>query len=390
MGDKVGKIVVACDSFKGTLTSVEIGEIVKRAINRVYPDCTVVALPVADGGEGTTAAVARCLDALKIECDAVDSSWNPIKATYAIKGDMAIIEAAEACGLTLVPIERRNPGRATSRGVGMMIADALSRGISRFVIGIGGTATIDAGTGMLEALGFRFRDADGNAVQGCGDSLGVIKMIDRERVLPDLERAEFTVACDVDTPLLGPTGAARMFGPQKGATPSEVESLERGMERFATLLAETTGHRDVATIAGGGAAGGIGLTLNLLLGARLKRGIDFVLDTIGFDKIISDADLVITGEGQVDCQTLQGKTPAGVAEAARRCGIPCVVLAGQIADREMLANGGLTRVYSINNPDILPRELTSGNPLDPMVATARLSNAVTVLLEQLKIGGDGV
>ena len=390
MEGKISKIVVACDSFKGTLSSAEICDITKEAINRYYRDCKVVAIPVADGGEGTTEAIARYHGAKTVECNAVDPLGRPIKAKYAISNDLAIVEAAEACGLTLVPTEQRNPRRATSRGVGMMIADAMSRGISRFVIGIGGTATIDAGTGLLEALGYRFRDSEGNVVEGCGETLGKIETIDSTNILPRVECAEFTIACDVDSPLLGPTGAARMFGPQKGATPADVELLEQDMGRFARLLAEITGRRDVANIAGGGAAGGIGLTLNLLLGASLKRGVDMVLETIGFDDLISDADLVITGEGKIDAQTLKGKTPAGVAEAAGRHGIPCIILAGQIDDREQLAAAGLTNIYSINDPAILPQHPATENQLDPSVAAARLANAVTVLLAQSEIGRESV
>ena len=305
------KIVIACDSYKGCLSSSEVARAAAEGVAEVYPDCKIVRLAVADGGEGTVDALVETLGG-HLECAEVsDPLGRPVKAAYGIAGDLAIIESAAACGLTLLTKEERNPLITTTKGLGELILAAIDKGCRRFLIGLGGSATNDGGMGMISADGF-------------------------------LERArgmKFTVACDVDTPYIGAHGASRVFGPQKGASEEDVEILEERLRGYALKILADTGI-DVSDMAGAGAAGGLGGAFRAYLGAELKRGVDLVLDQIGFDSIIDGADLVITGEGCSDYQTLKGKTAAGVLERAKRKGIPVMLVSGAIRDGQMLRDGG--------------------------------------------------
>lgn len=376
------KIVVASDSFKGTLSSAEVGHICREAIVDAFPGVIVEVVQLADGGEGTVDAIAACRDVERVTATVMDPTGKQIDATYIIAGDTAIIEVAAAIGLLLVSAERRNPLALSSRGAGMLIADAMTRGVSRFIVGLGGTATVDGGMGLLNALGYRFLDDLGAEIEPCGEALGKVARI----VVPEAEAAvwetDFALACDVTSPLLGTDGAARLFGPQKGATPADVEVLEAGMANFAKQLAATSGMMDIATLPGGGAAGGISASMMALVGARPCRGIDLLLNMIQFDRKIEGASLVITGEGRVDRQTLRGKAPAGVLAAARRQGIPCLAVAGRVEDAGMLACSGFVDLISINDPALLPPELTAGDPLDRDVAARRLAAAVVRWLSE--------
>ena len=322
------KVVVASDSFKGCLSSWQVAEAVEKAVRDVMPGCDVVKLAVADGGEGSMDALVTTLGGEAASLVVSDPLGRPVKADYAVLDDSsAVIEMARASGLTLLLPEERNPMITSTYGTGQLISDALDRGCRRFMICIGGSATNDAGTGMLEALGYRFIDSEGNLLTGSGEALSRISSIDVSNVDPALQESRFIVACDVDSPFCGPDGAAYVYGPQKGATPEMVEELDEGMRHFARIILRTTGF-DVTEMPGAGAAGGLGGALKAFLKAKMCRGADMILDAVDFDMIISGADLVITGEGRIDGQTLAGKLPYVVARRAAVQNIPVIALCG--------------------------------------------------------------
>ena len=325
------KIVVASDSFKGCLSSMQVADAVEHAVFQVCPSCEVVKVDVADGGEGTMDALQRTLGGQKIWLEVSDPLGRPVRASYVIleDGTTAVVEMAAASGLTLLSCKERNPLKTSTFGTGQLIADAIDRGCRKFLIGIGGSATNDAGMGMLQALGYRFTDARGCVLHGCGESLEKVASIDASSASPALMESEFIVACDVEAPLYGPKGAAHIFAPQKGAGAETVERLDNGLQHFSEVVAKSMNViENYAQTPGAGAAGGLGFGLIAFLNARLVSGIDMVLDAIGFDSIIKDADLIITGEGRIDSQTLTGKTPYGVLQRAKRQGIPVVVIGG--------------------------------------------------------------
>lgn len=350
------KIVVASDSFKGCLSSMQVADAVEQAMLQACPLCKVVKVDVADGGEGTMDALRRTLGGQKICNEVSDPLGRPIQASYVILKDgiTAVVEMAAASGLTLLSLQERNPLKTSTYGTGQLIADALDKGCRRFLIGIGGSATNDAGMGMLEALGYRFLDGQGNALHGCGESLEKVVSIDGSSVNPALKESEFIVACDVEAPLYGPTGAAHIFASQKGADPEMVERLDKGLKHFSEVVAKLENFTEkYSRIPGSGAAGGLGFGFMAFLNARLERGIDMVLDAIGFDNIIKDADLIITGEGRIDSQTLTGKTPYGVLQRAKRQGIPVVAIAGSVQLTQKEAqSAGFRSVLQITPPDM--------------------------------------
>ena len=353
------KIVVASDSFKGSLTSREISTIVAEAVSEVFPDCQTVCLEMADGGEGTIDALCRALGGSRIEVSVSDPLGKPVVSEYAIvnvpgEGPTAVIEMSKASGLPLVPEGLRNPMLTTTFGTGELILDALGRGCKHFLIGIGGSATNDGGTGMLATLGWRFLDSDGNELPPVGASLGKIESMDSSGKNHALDGCSFVTACDVDNPFCGPDGAAFVFAPQKGAGPEEVILLDNGLESFSSVIRKSTGV-DVKDIPGAGAAGGLGGALLAFLGARLTPGAEMVLEAIGFDSLAEGADLVITGEGRMDFQTLKGKAPLCVLRHATRLGIPTISLAGIISDYDLLKNLGYKDILCIN-PPCLPHE----------------------------------
>lgn len=329
MSGKFHKVVVASDSFKGCLTSIQVADAVEKGIHVHWPDCQVMKLAVADGGEGTIEALLTTMGGRNVKVKVQDPLGRPIEAEYAIlKDGTAVIEMSKASGLTLLHLSERNPLHTSTYGTGQLIADALHKGCRKFLIGIGGSATNDAGTGMLEALGYRFLDAEGNGLKGVGRSLEAIMTIDTSAAIPELKSAEFIVACDVDSPFHGPKGAAHVYAPQKGASPEMVDFLDNGLKHFADILKSTTG-KDISDMPGAGAAGGLGGALKAFLDADLKKGADMVLDAIGFDEIIRDSDLVITGEGKIDSQTLNGKLPSAVAQRASARNIPVMAICGR-------------------------------------------------------------
>ena len=324
------KCVVVSDSFKGTVSSREICEIAQRVIPRHFPACEVVCIPVADGGEGTVDCFIQAMGAQRVEVTVTNALGEKSAAAYARIGELAIIEMAAAAGLPQVGA-LRCPGTATTYGVGELIAHAVDSGCKRILLGLGGSATNDGGCGCAAALGVRFYDAAGQSFVPVGDTLGRIARIDTAKADELLRSVEITVMCDVTNPLYGPTGAAYVFAPQKGADAEKVKSLDAGLRHFGDVIRSQYG-LDVSAMPGAGAAGGMGAGCVALLGGTIQSGIDAVLDVTGFDRQLEGADLVITGEGRIDSQSADGKVVSGVARRTRAKGIPLIAIAGGIAD----------------------------------------------------------
>lgn len=353
----MARIIAAFDSMKGSLTSREAGEAVCEAISGLRPDAETDIVVVADGGEGTSGALMAALGGSVAECHVCGPAGDSVLARYGISADhgTAIMEMASASGITLVDENERNPMRTTTFGVGQMILDAARRGCRHIMIGLGGSATNDGGMGMLSALGVRFLDSAGVELEPVGCNLMNVSRIDTSG-MPELVRSlKVTVACDVDNPLYGPDGAAYVFAPQKGADPAMVKSLDRGLRNYARVVSEAVG-KDVAVVRGAGAAGGMGAAFAAFLNSEIKRGIDVILDAAGFDELLKDATLVITGEGSMDRQTLMGKAPAGVLRRAMRASVPVVAFAGRVSDREALLAAGFEGVEAIT-PVSMPLEV---------------------------------
>ena len=324
------KCVVVSDSFKGTVPSREICAIAQRVIPRHFPACEVVCIPVADGGEGTVDCFIQAMGAQRVEVTVTNALGEKSAAAYARLDELAIIEMAAAAGLPQVGA-RRCPGTATTYGVGELIAHAVGSGCKRILLGLGGSATNDGGCGCAAALGVGFLDADGQSFVPVGDTLGRIARIDTARAEELLRGVEITIMCDVTNPLYGPTGAAYVFAPQKGADAEKVKRLDAGLRHFGDVIRSQLGI-DVSAMPGAGAAGGMGAGCAALLGGTIQSGIDAVLDVTGFDRQLEGADLVITGEGCIDSQSADGKVISGVARRTRAKGIPLIAIAGGIAD----------------------------------------------------------
>ena len=324
------KCVVVSDSFKGTVSSREICEIAQRVIPRHFPACEVVCIPVADGGEGTVDCFIQAMGAQRVEVTVTNALGEKSAAAYARIGELAIIEMAAAAGLPQVGA-LRCPGTATTYGVGELIAHAAHSGCRKILLGLGGSATNDGGCGCAAALGVRFYDADGQSFVPVGDTLGRIARIDTAEAEALLRSVEITVMCDVTNPLYGPTGAAYVFAPQKGADAEKVKSLDAGLRHFGDVIRSQLGI-DVSRMPGAGAAGGMGAGCVALLGGMIQSGIDAVLDVTGFDRQLEGADLVITGEGRIDSQSADGKVVSGVARRTKAKGVPLIAIAGGIAD----------------------------------------------------------
>ena len=324
------KCVVVSDSFKGTVSSREICEIAQRVIPRHFPACEVVCIPVADGGEGTVDCFIQAMGAQRVEVTVTNALGEKSAAAYARIGELAIIEMAAAAGLPQVGA-LRCPGTATTYGVGELIAHAVDSGCRKILLGLGGSATNDGGCGCAAALGVRFYDAAGQSFVPVGDTLGRIARIDTAKADELLRSVEITVMCDVTNPLYGPTGAAYVFAPQKGADAEKVKSLDAGLRHFGDVIRSQLGI-DVSRMPGAGAAGGMGAGCVALLGGTIQSGIDAVLDVTGFDRQLEGADLVITGEGRIDSQSADGKVISGVARRTKAKGVPLIAIAGGIAD----------------------------------------------------------
>lgn len=343
------KIVIAPDSYKESLTALEVAIGIEAGFREVFPDAEYVKVPVADGGEGTVQAMIEATDGKKIDVEVVAPLGDKTKAFYGITGDgqTAVIEMAAASGLSLVPQDKRNPLYTTSYGTGELIRSALDTGAKKFILGIGGSATNEAGIGMLQALGARFLDSEGKEIPGTGAGLKNLVKIDLSNFDSRLKDIQIDVACDVDNPLCGPRGASAIFGPQKGASPDIVRQLDAYLKNFADIVQRDFGI-NVADTPGAGAAGGMGAAMMGFLNGRLRPGSEIVTEAVGLDSIIKDADLVITGEGRIDGQTIFGKTPIGVARIAKRHGKPVIGIAGSLReDAQVVYDHGIDAIFSI-------------------------------------------
>ena len=431
------KVVIASDSFKGSMSSMDVAAAASEGIKELFPDCETVMVPVADGGEGTAEAIASACGGQMVSVPVHDPLMRPIKAEYGViaaapsggrseffeaggfkrsvsgvpetgapgekffgrrsdrAADTAVIDVAAASGLPLLKRDELNPMKASTYGTGELILDALDRGCRDFIIGLGGSATNDGGMGMLEALGFRFLGADGKMLStdnglpmyGCGEAMAKIAAIDVSGVADGLRESRFRVACDVNTPFCGPAGAAEIFAPQKGANESMVRALDEGMANFAAVISRTAGLAgaeytnggtagpDISRVPGTGAAGGLGGAFLAFLGACLTPGIELVLDTVRFDERIAGADMVITGEGKMDSQTLKGKTPFGILQHAKAQGIRTVAVCGKCLDRQTLIDAGFADIREIS-----PAGLTLEQMMEPSTAKANVRRTVQAIV----------
>lgn len=374
------KIVFAPDSFKGTLSAERICELLDEKAKLVFPGCETVGIPVSDGGEGAADVVVSAAKGTFRTITVQDPMGKAIQAKYGIfHGDSAIIEMATASGLPLVPVNERNVRRASTFGTGEMIADALEQGIRKFHIAIGGSATNDGGIGCAAALGAVFLDKDGQELEPVPENLSKICSIDITQMNPRIKEAVFTVMCDVTNPLLGETGATYIFGSQKGATEEDKVFLEQGMENYARVLRETFG-KDIASVPGAGAAGGLGAGLMAFVNAGLNRGIESILAILDFDHVIEGADLVVTGEGMMDYQSVYGKVPFGVGMAAKKQGIPCVAVVGGMGRdaADIYGYGVNSIITTINGAMPIEKALENAEEL--------FSNAAERLFRMIDVG----
>jgi glycerate 2-kinase len=342
------KIVVAPDKFKGSLPAAEVADAIAAGLRAELPGAVVVTIPVADGGDGTVdAAVAAGFERVPVTVDG--PTGEPVRASYARRGAVAVVELASACGLMRLPGGRREPLTASSFGAGEALAAALAAGARRIIFGVGGSASTDGGAGLLQALGARVLDTRGEPLARGGAALRDVAALDLAGLHPALRGASVVLATDVVNPLTGPDGAAEVYGPQKGATPDQVRELDRGLRRWAAVVAAATGN-DQSQAPGAGAAGGVGFAALTVLGAERRLGIDVILDLLDFRAALDGTDLVITGEGSLDTQTLAGKAPVGVAQAAARRGIPVVAVAGRSTlTEDELAGAGIGAVYTLSD-----------------------------------------
>ena len=358
------KVVVAIDSLKGSMTSMEAGRAIREGILNVLPDTEVIVKPLADGGEGTTEALVEGLGGELVETEVHGPLETPVKAVYGVikETGTAIMEMAAAAGIILVGKDKR-PLDATTYGVGEMIRDAVRRGCREFIIGIGGSATNDGGIGMLTALGYEFLDARGAAVGIGAGALGKVASIRTGRVLPELKECRFRIACDVTNPLCGVNGATYIYGPQKGVTEDLRDSLDEAMDSYAQVIRDCLGtdHRESE---GAGAAGGLGFAFLSCLNADLQPGIGRVMDAVDMEKTMEGADLVFTGEGRLDGQTAMGKAPVGIAKLAKKHGAKVVALAGAVIEgAEKCNENGIDAFFPI-----LRRIVTLDEAMDPKTA----------------------
>lgn len=345
------KIVIAPDSFKGSLTAKEAADSIENGIKKVLTDAETIKVPMADGGEGTVQSLVDCTKGELINIKVRDPLYRLVDSYYGILGDgkTAVIEMAAASGLPLLTDAERDPMKTTTYGTGQLIKDALQRGCSEIIIGLGGSATNDGGTGMLQALGAKFTDVHGYEVGFGGENLSKIKHIDLSKIDKRIKQCRFTAACDVENPLYGESGAAYVFAQQKGASEQEIGILDSNLKYYAGIIKEELGI-SVDTVKGAGAAGGLGAAVMAFLNADIKKGIDIVVDLTSLEDKLKDADLVITGEGMIDFQTAFGKTPFGVAQTAKKYNIPVIALAGGLGKNiSSLYSKGIDSIFSIVN-----------------------------------------
>jgi glycerate 2-kinase len=376
------KIVIATDSFKENMTSLEVATAIEKGILQVIPDATCIKVPMADGGEGTVQSLVDATSGRIVKKIVIGPLGESVEAHYGFFGDgrTAVIEMAEASGLPLVPKSKRDPLKTTTFGTGELILDAIESGATDIIIGIGGSSTNDCGSGMAQALGVRYLDKDGNELSGyaCGGMLDQIAKIDVSGLDSRLRNIRFQVACDVDNPLCGERGASNVFGPQKGATPDMVKTLDSNLGHFADLIQSTLGI-DVKQLPGAGAAGGLGAGLVAFCAATLKSGIDIVVEATGLEQALQGAHLAITGEGKVDFQTAFGKTPSGVARAAKKTNTPVVAIGGALADDARgVFEHGIDGLESAAARDMSLEEAIKNSRLHLQFAAERLARLLLI------------
>lgn len=370
------KVVIAIDSLKGSLSSMEAGTAIKDGILAAKPDAEVIVKPLADGGEGTTDALIEGMNGERIDLTVTGPMHTPVDAYYGYLKDTntAVMEMASAAGITLVPDSEKNPLLATSYGVGEMINDAIQRGCRNFIIGIGGSVTNDGGIGMLKALGVRFLDENGEDAGEGGQALAKVARIDVSGMNPLLKECHIQVACDVNNPLCGENGSTYVYGPQKGVTEDMKKTLDEAMAHFARVTSETL-ENDYMNTPGAGAAGGLGYAFLAYTGAALTPGIELILDAVGLEEELSGADVVVTGEGRLDFQTAMGKAPVGVARLAKKYNAKVIAFAGSITKEATACNKeGIDAFFPI-----LRSVCTLAEAMDPVAAR----NNMTATVEQV-------
>ncbi|AZP34515.1 glycerate kinase [Cronobacter sakazakii] len=343
------KIVIAPDSFKESLSAMDVAKAIEAGFREIYPQAHYVCVPMADGGEGTVEAMVAATGGQFITTPVTAPLGNNVDGFFGLLGDgeTAVVEMAAASGLHLVPTAQRDPRITTSYGTGELILAALERGVKAIIIGIGGSATNDGGAGMMQALGARFLDGEGRELAPGGAALARLERLDLSALDPRLAQVSVTAACDVDNPLCGEKGASAVFGPQKGATPAMVTELDAALRRFGEQLEAATG-KAIISAPGAGAAGGMGAALLGMLNAELRPGIEIVIESLGLAQAVRDADLVITGEGRLDSQSIHGKTPVGVARVAKQFQRPVVAIAGSLTpDYQIVHEHGIDAAFSV-------------------------------------------
>ncbi len=354
MSAPIRKIVIASDSFKGCLSSMEVAESVEAGIKQVLPECEVVKVEMADGGEGTARALTRAVGGELVHVPCHDPLGRTILAYYGLAGETAIVGLAAASGLPLLSPPDRNPMETTTFGTGEIILAAIRHGCRKILLGLGGSATNDAGTGLLHALGYRFIGRDGRPIGNlCGKNLAEITGIEDTMVPEDVKATSFIAACDVDNPFCGKKGAAFIFAPQKGADENMVKELDEGLKSFASVIERKYG-TDITEIPGTGAAGGTAGACMAILDTVLRPGAEMVLDAVGFDNIIEDADLIITGEGRIDSQTAKGKAPAGVLARGIKANVPVIAIGGSVEMCPELDSLGFIGIYTTSDTSLPP------------------------------------
>lgn len=344
------RIVIAPDSFKGTLSSETIIKIVKEEAINILPSCDIISIPMADGGEGTEKIMVDLMKGFHREVSVEDPAGNRIQAGYGVLNkSTALVEMASASGLTLVCKEKRDPWEASSYGTGELIRQALEDGYRNIIVAVGGSATNDGGMGAMSALGVRFLDKENHILKGSGKELNRVTAIDASRINPAIKESKITVMCDVKNPLLGKNGASYVYGPQKGADFEMIKKLEQGMENYARVMEKSTGIH-IGSLPGTGAAGGISAALKVFCNAELKSGVETILELIDFYSILEHTDLVITGEGRVDGQSAQGKVLAGIGEYCKKAGVPAIAIAGGMGEgsEEIYKKGILSVMPSVS------------------------------------------
>lgn len=370
------KILIAIDSFKGSLTSEEAGQAVQIAIRQTNPNIETEIVPIADGGEGMLSVMQKAIGGTMHTLLVHNPLMKIIPASYGISPDRktAFIEMANASGLPLIPEEKRNPLKTTTYGTGELIRDALENGCSEIIIGIGGSATNDAGIGMLQALGYRFLDKQGNVLGQGGEMMGKVAHIDISQKHRMLKNAHFTVACDVQNPFYGPNGAAFVFAPQKGATPEMVYLLDQGLRSFAQVIFKETG-KDITNLPGSGAAGGLGGSLSAFLYADLQAGADLLLEFSQFERKLGNTQLILTGEGKIDKQSLMGKITGKILQIGKEKDIPVIAIAGCVEDQEELLRAGFKAIHQIKSGS-MPLE----KAMEPGIAVQNIQRTVSHLI----------